>query len=146
VINVIQVTSTSTDIVISKDTVVNDTWVIPANTIVRFEGKGHISGTGTMQGGIIQAALTQHIFDTTFNLSGGKLYGQDFSVIWFGAKSGNADNYNQIQKSINTCLSNGFKNCFIPAGFYSYSKPLKIFNLYKGIYVGAAIPLYGEAS
>ena len=74
----------SNDIVISKDTLINGIWNIPATTIVRFESGGHISGSGTINGGIITAPLTQFIFDTTITLLNTRLYNNDFSVMWYG--------------------------------------------------------------
>jgi len=137
--------SSSNDIVISKDTTINGNWDIPTNTVIRFESGGHISGTGTITGGIIAAPLTQSIFDTTISLINTTLYNNDFSVMWYGAHPKNYDNYNYLQKSINTCIANGLVNCFIPKGFYKYSKSLKIFKLYKNNYVGVAVRLYGES-
>ena len=132
------------DIFINGDTTVNNLWVIPPKAIVHFGSGGHIHGKGTMQGGIIDAALTQDIFDTTFSLSNIKTYNQDFSVCWYGSKTSNKDNSNNLQKAINTCIDNNLKNCFIPTGNYTYSKPLTITNIYKGNYVGVSIRFYGE--
>lgn len=56
------------DILINKDTVINKLWNIPPGTILKFGSKGHISGVGTIRGGIIDAALGQWIFDTTLTL------------------------------------------------------------------------------
>lgn len=133
------------DIVISKDTTINGIWNIPVSTILRFESGGHISGSGTINGGIINAPLTQWIFDTTITLVNTRLYNNDFSVMWYGAKASNTDNYNNLQQSINTCIANGIVNCFVPKGNYTFSKPLKICKIYNGAYVGVAIRLYGES-
>lgn len=133
----------TSDVVIRKDTIVNNLWVIPPTTILRFESGGHISGKGTIRGGVIQAALTQNIFDTTINLEESSLYGKDFSIMWFGANPTNVDNFNNLQKSLNTCIENNFQ-CFVPKGDYKYSKSLKIQKTYKGQYIGVAVRLYGE--
>ena len=137
--------SSSNDIVISKDTLIVGNWDIPTNTILRFESGGHISGTGTIMGGIIAAPLTQSIFDTSITLLNTTLYDNNFSVMWYGAHPTNFDNSNYLQKSINTCIANGLVNCFIPRGFYKFSKSLKIYKLYKNAYVGVAVRLYGES-
>ncbi|MES2891100.1 MAG: hypothetical protein V4725_03785 [Bacteroidota bacterium] len=136
----------SQDIFISKDTTVNNTWKIPAGAILKFGSKGHISGKGTIRGGIIDAALSQWIFDTTLNVEPEGVYGNDFSARWFGAGK-YQDNYNSLQKSINTVLAgNGLRNLIIPKGVYEYTKPLTIYRIYKGQYVGATIHMYGESS
>ena len=149
IIEKIETVSTSfgstNDIVISKDTTINSTWNIKSSTILRFESGGHISGTGTINGGIIAAPLTQSIFDTTITLQNTRLYNNDFSVMWYGANPSNTDNYNNLQKSINTCIANGIGNCFVPRGNYKFSKSLKIYKLYKNAYVGVAVRLYGES-
>lgn len=137
--------SKAQDIVIRKDTTVNTTWSIPATTIIRFESGGIIRGKGTIKGGIIHAALTQQIFDTSMTVNPSGTYGQDFSCAWFGAKTSNPDNWWNIQKSINTSMASGIRNCFLPKGNYSFSQSLKISFLYKGSYVGAAIKFYGES-
>lgn len=134
----------TSDIVIRKDTTINDVWTIPSTTLVRFETGGHISGNGTIRGGIIQASLNQNLFDTTIKLEGIKLYNHDFSIMWFGANPDNVDNYLNIQKSLDVCIANALSRCFVPKGRYKYSRSLKIQNIYKGAYVGAAVRFYGE--
>ena len=91
------------DIYIVKDTIVNNTWTIPAGAILKFGSKGHISGKGTIRGGIIDAPITQWIFDTTLTIQPDGTYGKDFSARWFGAGRFK-DNSNALQKSINTVL------------------------------------------
>jgi hypothetical protein len=135
------------DIYINKDTTINTEWKIPSGTILKFGSKGHISGKGSIKGGIIDAALSQCIFDTTLKLYPEATYGDCFSAKWFGAGEF-SDNFEALQKGINTVLENNqtLKNFFIPKGVYEYSKPLKIQQLYKGKYVGTTIHLYGESS
>ncbi len=134
------------DIYINKDTSVNNTWKIPAGTILKFGTKGHISGSGTIMGGIIDAALTQWIFDTTLSVSPEGTYGKDFSANWFGAGHVK-DNYNALQKGINTIISNpSLKNYYIPKGDYEYSKPLKVFAIRNEQYSAVTIHIYGESS
>lgn len=139
--------SSAQDIFIGKDTTINNTWKLPAGAILKFGSKGHISGKGTIRGGIIDASLTQWIFDTTLTIQPEGTYGKDFSAKWFGAGKFK-DNYVALQKGINTVLLNypGLRNFFIPKDIYSYSKPLKIFSLYKEQYIGTTIHIYGETS
>lgn len=137
----------SQDIFIGKDTTINNTWTIPAGAILKFGSKGHISGKGTIRGGIIDASLEQWIFDTTLTLMPEGTYGKDFSAKWFGAGRVK-DNSSALQKGINTVLANNDKlrNFYIPKGTYNYSVPLTIANTYKGQYSGCTIHMYGETS
>lgn len=134
-------------IVIKKDTTINGTWNVAPGIILRFEG-GKISGKGKINGGIIQAGLQQWIFDTTVTVNPEGVYDHDFSAMWFGANAKNADNYNQIQTAINTCVRNSpaIRNCFLPQGVYKFSRPLFICHVYKGIYVGCTMRFYGESN
>jgi len=135
------------DIFITKDTTINNTWIIPPGAILKFGSKGHISGKGTIKGGIIDAALGQWIFDTSLTIAPEGTYGSDFSAKWFGAGRVK-DNSEALQKGINTVLSNSgtMRNFLIPKGVYNYSKSLIIANLYKGQYAGCTIHIYGETS
>jgi hypothetical protein len=135
------------DIFINKDTTINDVWKINAGVIIKFGSKGFIKGKGTIKGGIIDAALTQWIFDTTLQLFPEATYGAAFSAKWFGAGKF-IDNSYALQKSINTIIDNSstLKNLYIPKGVYTYSKPLVIQSIYKGKYVGATIHMYGESA
>jgi hypothetical protein len=137
----------SQDIFISKDTAVNNTWTIPPGAIIKFGSKGHISGKGTIRGGVIDAAPGQWIFDTTLDLFPEGTYSNTFSAKWFGAGSVK-DNSAVLQKGINTILANPqtLRDFLIPKGVYEFSKPLTIASIYKGQFVGATIHLYGETS
>ncbi|MEO5890160.1 MAG: hypothetical protein ABIQ31_07905 [Ferruginibacter sp.] len=139
--------SFSQDIFISKDTTINTTWNIPAGTILKFGSKGHISGKGTIKGGIIDASMAQWIFDTTLTISPEGTYGKDFSAKWFGAGRVK-DNSSALQKGINTVLANNetLKDFFIPKGVYNFSRSLTVANIYKGQYTGSTIHIYGESS
>lgn len=133
------------DIVIKKDTTVNGTWIIPTSTVVRFENNARIYGTGTIQGGIIDAGLTHHIFSTSLIVKPEGTYNGVFSCAWFGAKTSNRDNWENIQKSINVCIESGIRNCYLPKGNYHISQPLKIARIYKNQYVGVSVRFYGES-
>lgn len=137
----------SQDIFINKDTAINNTWQLPQGAIIKFGSKGHISGNGTIRGGIIDAALGQWIFDTTLTLFPEGTYGKDFSARWFGAGRVK-DNSVVLQKGINTVLANHerLRDFFIPKGIYEFSKPLTVASIYKGQYVGSTIHIYGETS
>jgi hypothetical protein len=135
------------DIFINKDTTINTTWNINKGTILKFGSKGKINGTGTIKGGIIDAAYTQWIFDTTLTVSPEGTYNNAFSAKWFGAGQFK-DNSDALQKGINTILANNgtLRNFFIPRGVYAFSKSLTVASLYKGSYGGCTIHIYGESS
>lgn len=135
------------DIFINKDTLVDKIWNITTGTILHFGSQGHISGKGTIKGGIIDASLGQWIFDTTLTLYPEGTYGKDFSARWFGAGRFK-DNAGALQKGINTVLENqqSLHNFFIPKGVYPFGRPLLIQSIYKGSYAGITIHMYGESS
>jgi hypothetical protein len=135
------------DIIINKDTLVNGVWTIPKNTILKFSNNARIIGKGTIKGGIIDAAFTQWIFDTTLTVIPEGTYNNIFSAKWFGAGYV-SDNAGVLQKGINTVLSNPstLRNFFIPRGVYSFSKPLQVAVIYKEVYTGCSIHIYGESS
>ena len=135
------------DIYINKDTQINKAWNLPAGAILHFGSKGHISGSGIINGGIIDAALSQWIFDTTITLYPEGTYNNVFSAKWFGAGK-QKDNSSALQKGINTILQNpnSLRNFFIPRGEYAFNKSLQICSFYKGKYVGCSIHIYGESS
>jgi hypothetical protein len=137
----------SQDLFIGKDTAINNTWNIPSGILLKFGSRGHISGRGTIRGGIIDASLGQWIFDTTLTIIPEGTYGQVFSAKWFGAGKVK-DNSDALQKGINTILANHetLRDFFIPKGVYNFSKPLTIASIYKGQYTGCTIHLYGESS
>jgi hypothetical protein len=136
----------SQDIFVNKDTTINNTWKIPAGAILKFGSKGHISGKGTINGGIIDAPLSQWIFDTSLTIQPEGTYGKDFSARWFGAGK-MKDNAVALQKGINTVLANigRLRDFFIPKGVYPFGTPLTIASIYKGQYSGASIHMYGES-
>ena len=135
------------DIFINKDTVISKTWNLPPGTILKFGSRGHISGNGTIQGGIIDAALGQWIFDPALTIFPEGTYGKVFSAKWFGAGRVK-DNSIVLQKGINTVLANPttLRDFFIPFGEYEFSRPLLVKGIYKGKYVGATIHIFGESS
>ena len=141
------VSAKAQDIFINKDTVIYKLWSVEPGTILHFGSKGHISGKGTVRGGIIDAAIGQWIFDTTITVYPEGTYGKDFSARWYGAGR-QADNAGALQKGINTVLDNPqtLRNFFIPKGIYPFGRPLMVQSVYKGSYVGTTIHIYGEAS
>lgn len=134
----------TSQLVLSADTIISTTWD-GGGRALRFNNK-KIRGTGTLKNFIIDASLTEDILDTSINIVNCKAYNNVFSCAWYGAKSSNADNWWNIQKSINTSLSNSIPNCLVPKGVYHYSKPLEIIYLYQTNYVGVTLHFYGESA
>lgn len=113
----------NTVVINNGDVVINGTLNIPEGKILKFEGY-KIAGKGQINGGIIEANYHQQIFDTTIIINP-KAVNQYFSVKWFGAAANNtADDYNAIQKSINTCIKNNIRTVYLPNGRYKISQPL----------------------
>lgn len=136
----------ASDIVIRQDTTVNNTWNIPATTIIHFESDGHISGTGTINGGIIQASYLSNLFDTTLTVRPSGMYNINFSARWMGAAPSRSarDNRNSIQKAIDICK--GSFPLFIPRGTYNIDTTLKIESRVSNTYVSVALHLFGESN
>jgi hypothetical protein len=105
-----------------------------------------IHGNGAFINWDIDASVNQIIFDTSINLKGIRTAKTPFSTIWYGTNSSNADNWWNIQKSINVCINNHLE-CFTPGdGVYKYSKPLEISSLINNSYQQVSIHFFGDAS
>lgn len=133
------------DIFITKDTTVNDRWNIPATTVVHFQG-GRILGEGTVNGGIIDAAYTQHIFDTLLTVTPSAMYNTYFSLRWFGASPTLAPYRNATcaQKAIDLCR--GMFPLFCPRGWYVFNRTLRVEHISNGTFAATSIHMIGEAN
>jgi hypothetical protein len=105
--------------------------------------QGKISGSVTIKNALIEANPYLQIFDTSVNIGTG-CYIKDFSIMWYGAKSSNSDNYYQIQKTIDQC-KNRF-NMYVPRGNFQISKSLLVATGTSGAYQQTSIKIRGEAS
>lgn len=129
-----------------KDTTINYPNVWDGGGRVIDLNNWRIRGTGTFQNWDISASVNQEIFDTSINLKNIKSANGVFSTAWYGAKNSNADNWWNIQKSINVCIAERLK-CYTPGkGNYRYSKPLEFSVKSKGIYQQSYIYFSGDAS
>lgn len=132
-------------------TINHDTTIVNADV---WDGQGKvlritdakISGNIILKNWIIDAALTQWVFDTAITLQNVKPYGDRFSTAWYGARSSNTDNWWNLQKSINTCLNNNIRYCYTPAGNYNYSRSLNIESIYNNQYAFCSLRFGGESS
>ncbi len=104
---------------------INGTVTIPPGKTLKIEQGFKVTGTGTINGGNIDADYQSQIFDTTLTINPQSV-NQYFSIKWFGAKGNNTDDYTAIQKSINTCIRNNIRTVYLPAGRYKISRPLII--------------------
>ena len=104
---------------------INGTVSIPPGKTLKIEAGYKISGTGTVNGGSIDADYSSQIFDTTLTINP-RSVNQYFSVKWFGANGNNTDDYVAIQKAINTCIRNNIRTVYFPVGRYKISRPLII--------------------
>ena len=116
---------TKTVLVNTSGVVINGTLNIPQGKTIKIEEGYMLTGTGTINGGNIDADYQSQIFDTTLNVNP-RSVNQYFSVKWFGAKGNNTDDYGAIQKTINTCIKNNIRTVYFPAGRYKISHPLII--------------------
>lgn len=83
---------------------------------------GKISGAYQISNAIIQANSFIQIFDTSVTLGTG-IQCDNFSAMWYGAKTSNADNFVYLQKAITACQDRGFWLVF-PSGTFTISLPL----------------------
>lgn len=125
------------------DTTVNGVWD-GGWKVLRINDK-RIHGKGTLTHWIIDAAYTQWIFDTSINLVDVQVYSDRFSTAWYGTLSINADNWWNLQKSINVCKDRF--PCYTPgAGTYRYSKTLEVSSVVANAYKYTSIRFFGDAS
>ncbi|MBX3242590.1 MAG: hypothetical protein KIT80_05570 [Chitinophagaceae bacterium] len=100
------------------DKVVN----VPTNRVLRFEAGSSITGSGTVNGGIIEADYHQQIFDTALTVNPQEK-DSVFSVKWYGAKGdGVTDDREVIRKTFEMTRRQGGGNVLIPEGVYKVSR------------------------
>ena len=80
--------NTDNAVLVKKDTTITGVWD-GHDSVLRITN-ARIKGNGILKNWIIDAALTQWIFDTTIILQNCKTYGDRFSCMWYGASPSNA--------------------------------------------------------
>lgn len=114
---------------------INGTLTIPSGKIVVFTNGAKFTGTGTIDGLIIQADYSQHILDTTITLTNARVSGNLFSAIWYGATGdGTTNDAPAIQKAGDTIISNTSlprTMYLMPGRVYRITQPL-IFYRWSG--------------
>ncbi|MBO9561674.1 MAG: hypothetical protein J7621_02835, partial [Niastella sp.] len=118
------------DYAAGADIVVSGTVTIPAGKRLVFRSGNKLTGSGTVNGGIIEAGYDQQIFATTLTVNPAGIATDKFSAKWIGAKGDNtADDTVALQKAIDCVIKN--PGCgghlFIPAGRYKTTKGLLVF-------------------
>lgn len=134
--------NTDNAVLVKKDTTITGVWD-GHDSVLRITN-ARIKGNGILKNWIIDAALTQWIFDTTITLQNCKTYGDRFSCMWYGASPSNANNWWNIQKSIYTCIDNNIRNCFLPSGKYDYAWTLRINKTTP--YQSTSLHFFGDAN
>jgi hypothetical protein len=129
---------------LTADTTVDSVWDGQGKVLRINDYRVH--GSGTMQNFIIDAPLTQWIFDTTINLKNIKAYDNVFSTAWYGTKTTNTDNWWNIQKSIDVCIANRIECTSPGSGSYKYSKTLNVSTIVDNAYVQTYLHFSGDAS
>jgi hypothetical protein len=113
------------------------------NEVLYVNAGVKIHGTGTINGGYIQASYYQDIFDTTLtvNIKGGAT--SIVSTSWFGCSPSKSDNTRYFQKAINSTVGKDM-TLYTPAGVYNDSTFLLIYNMYNGDYSGVGLKWKGD--
>jgi Pectate lyase superfamily protein len=143
----------TTVLISSAGMMINGTVNIPPGKVLRIEPGCQLKGTGTINGGNIDAGYQSQLFDTSLTINP-RTVNQYFSVKWFGAKGNNTDDYAAIQKAINTCIRNNIHTLYFPSGRYRLSRPLIIRggitagedNMKNGLRAFGTLELLGESS
>ncbi len=104
---------------------IDGTVSIPVGKVLKFEAGNRLTGTGTINGGIIDASLQSWIFDDSITVNPRAAAQGWFSVKWFGATGDNSTNDQpDMQRAINTCIRNALEKLFVPQGRYRIHDPL----------------------
>ena len=124
------------------------TITVPQGITLRFRAGNKITGTGTIDGGIIDAGYDQQIFTTSLTIIPEGLVTEMFSVKWFGAVgSGSHNDHPAIQKSIDTLvpICQRLSKIYFPGGNYLIDNPILLHYFTSGSYHGFTIQLIGDS-
>jgi hypothetical protein len=120
--------------------------VNPGQTL-RFAGGNYLTGTVTINGGIIAASYQQKIFDTNVTVNPEGSASDMVSVKWFGATgSGSTDDQPSIQKAVDTIAANPSltRNLYFPRGAYRIDEPVIIYSWDGTNYQFVSVNLIGQ--
>jgi len=121
---------------------------VPAGVTFEFKNGNILGGTGTINGGIIDAGDNQQIFMPSLTVNPLSTVSERCSVKWFGAKGDDSvDDSAAIQRTIDFVIANQgrLKTVYFPAGSYIIDKPLIVSNWDGSSYRQVSITLQGES-
>ncbi len=122
---------------------------IPQGVVLQFYQGNKLSGTGTLNGGIIDADHQFHIFDIDLTVNPEAVRDDKFSVRWYGAKgNGSSPDHTFIQRSIDLVIRSlgVLKTVWFPNGYYRIDEPLIAYNWNGTAYSQVTIYLEGDGS
>lgn len=131
------------------DITINGTLTVPSGKILTFQNNGRLIGSGTVNGGIINADYQKSIFDITLTVNPAGVSNKYFSGKWFGATgTGSTNDHPAIQTAIYTVIRNRskVKTVFLPEGSYRIDSPLIMHNWNGTNYAFFNCDLVGESS
>lgn len=111
---------------IDADITLNGTITVPTGKSLRFKN-GKILGTGTLNGGIIDASYQDIIFGSSLTVNFSKSASDMISVKWYGATGdGTTNDAPAIQRAIDSIIRNDTmsRDLYYPHGQYKIDQPL----------------------
>jgi hypothetical protein len=129
--------------------IINGTVNVPQGKVIRFEAGNRLSGTGTINGGIIHASYYQQIIEPTLTVNPAGVTGTMVSAKWFGATGTEAiDNAPLIQEVINMVVRNSSlpRDIYFPPGIYRCDGPVIIYSWNGSNYIACTANLVGNGS
>jgi len=102
---------------------------VAAGKVLKFLPGNRLSGTATINGGIIDAGYRQFIFDQTLKVAPAGCLNNMVSVMWFGAGVF-SDSQPSIQKAVDVVIANSAlpKTVYFPRGTYVINAPVIVAN------------------
>lgn len=136
-------------VIIDTSFTISGTLVIPIGKVIKFENGGNISGTGTINGGIIEAGYRLNIFGSGLTVNPAGSSSEYISVMWFGAVGDASTNDSPaIQRAIDCTVRSRatINTVYFPNAAYSIQAPLLVYYWTGTIYQGFTVKLKGEST
>jgi hypothetical protein len=103
---------------------ITGTITVPAGVTLKFTEGGMISGSGAINGGVIDGPMRAQLFTTGVTVHPDAV-ATVFSMMWYGAKGDGSDEVLKLQKCLDVCAyGNKIKHLYWPKGNYVGSKGL----------------------
>lgn len=106
---------------------INGTVNVPSGKKLTFKNGTSLTGTGTINGGLIKVESEGKAFDTTINFTNVVFVGKYINVKWFGAVGNNSnDDQPAIQKAVDVSIGNpnSPRDVYFPMGAYKIDSPI----------------------